>query len=276
VVAICDHLERGWSPWPLDTLKEMFLSPAPTSSFSRQGRPRPARPKVASGGLRGYTGSTFIEKRCGTREIALRGWETRWSAALAQSGTVEGAAKAPATNLNDIKISGLPLGDWLSWVISGKSPDYNPGAFNDGGSRNDGVTVQGNTNCYAYACNQQGPFSGQFGMNPGQSSGQPLRSYGDITAQGIGDRAVSDGLSKTFVAGCYPVSYVIAPNAGNGKPDYHWYRLDSNGSWSHKPGSTPATNMDYSGNRISDPATANRGPYTINGGILWVPSGFKF
>jgi hypothetical protein len=63
----------------------MFPSPAPTSSFSRQGRPRPARPKVASGGLKGYTGSTFIEKRCGTREIALRGWEPRWSAALSQS-----------------------------------------------------------------------------------------------------------------------------------------------------------------------------------------------
>ena len=45
--------------------------------------------------------------------------------------------------------------------------------------------------------------------------------------------------------------------------DYHWYRLDDNGLWSHKPGSTSATNLDGDGNLISDPrnaATSKRGP----------------
>ncbi|EPX54979.1 hypothetical protein D187_009718 [Cystobacter fuscus DSM 2262] len=44
--------------------------------------------------------------------------------------------------------------------------------------------------------------------------------------------------------------------------DYHWYRLGENGTWSHKPGGSPATNLDNSGNVITDPRTANRGLYT--------------
>ena len=43
--------------------------------------------------------------------------------------------------------------------------------------------------------------------------------------------------------------------------DYHWYRLDSNEYWSHKPGSTPATRYDGAGNLISDPRTADITPY---------------
>jgi hypothetical protein len=68
----------------------------------------------------------------------------------------------------------------------------------------------------------------------------------------------------------------IAP--GPGFFDYHWYRLDTNtnGSfqqlWSHKPGSTQATNLDSSGNEITDPATADRGDYTIFGGYFCTPS----
>jgi hypothetical protein len=41
-----------------------------------------------------------------------------------------------------------------------------------------------------------------------------------------------------------------------GLKDYHWYRLDNNGLWSHKPGSTPATTVDGKGNEITDPRNA--------------------
>jgi len=44
--------------------------------------------------------------------------------------------------------------------------------------------------------------------------------------------------------------------------DYHWYRQDKVGCWSHKPGSTPARNTDNSGHAIADPRTCNRGSYT--------------
>ena len=53
------------------------------------------------------------------------------------------------------------------------------------------------------------------------------------------------------------VALVVAPGI-----DFHWYRKSINGLWTHKPGSTPATNLDNSGNIIPDPRTADRGPYT--------------
>jgi hypothetical protein len=45
--------------------------------------------------------------------------------------------------------------------------------------------------------------------------------------------------------------------------DYHWYRQDKVGCWSHKPGQTAARNVDSSNHPISDPKTCNRGPYTV-------------
>lgn len=43
--------------------------------------------------------------------------------------------------------------------------------------------------------------------------------------------------------------------------DFHWYRLDDNQSWSHKPGQREATIHDSSGVIISDPRKADTSPY---------------
>ena len=43
--------------------------------------------------------------------------------------------------------------------------------------------------------------------------------------------------------------------------DYHWYRLDNTGRWSHKPGQTRATNLDNSKRPINDPRRADLGTY---------------
>ena len=71
--------------------------------------------------------------------------------------------------------------------------------------------------------------------------------------------------------GMYPVALVIAPG-----DDYHWYRQDSDGTWSHKPGNTPATNLDASGNPITNPETANRNngshDYSVFCGYFYVPA----
>ena len=40
--------------------------------------------------------------------------------------------------------------------------------------------------------------------------------------------------------------------------DYHFYRQDSNGMWSHKPGGTAVTNKDASGRPIYNPALCDR------------------
>ncbi len=40
-------------------------------------------------------------------------------------------------------------------------------------------------------------------------------------------------------------------------PQYHFYRQDADGTWSHKPGDGPATQYDASGNKITNPQTAD-------------------
>lgn len=131
-------------------------------------------------------------------------------------------------------------------------PEYEPGLWNDG----DGV--QYTNNCYNYACDIQ---NGSYAQ-PGHASGN---MYQMIDCPNVGPGAVSDGLIETdceFGCGrhgcCHQVALVIAPGF-----DYHWYRRDRNGLWSHKPGETEATNLDNAGDFIIDPRTADRGPYTI-------------
>lgn len=146
---------------------------------------------------------------------------------------------------------------WMNRCI----PRYEPQAWNDGNG------VQFNNNCYNYACNQP---TGTYAQ-PGRASGN---MYQDIDCAEVGAGAVSDGLVQTDCAQgcgcsdcCHQVALVIAPGY-----DFHWYRRDQSG-WSHKPGGTEATNLDNSGNVITDPQTADRGPYTIFCGCYCVCRG---
>ena len=50
--------------------------------------------------------------------------------------------------------------------------------------------------------------------------------------------------------------------------DYHFYRQDSDGTWSHKPGGTAVSRTDASRKRIYNPATADR-MYGKRGGIYY-------
>lgn len=138
--------------------------------------------------------------------------------------------------------------DWQERCI----PAYDPTPWNDSNG------VQFNNNCYNYACDIRTNTFAQ----PGQASGN---MYSSIDCVEVGDGAVSDGLAPVGCdAGCgcsdchHQVALVIWPNA-----DFHWYRKDRDGRWSHKPGGTQATNLDNSGNLITDPRTADRGPYTV-------------
>lgn len=130
------------------------------------------------------------------------------------------------------------------------TPAYEPNYWNDGG------TIQYNNNCYNYANNKRTDTFAQ----PGRASGN---MYSAINCQEVGDGAESDGLLPLPPSGVCPdgmtkVALVIWPNV-----DYHWYRQDSDGLWSHKPGGTQATNLDNSGNIITDPETCNTGYYTV-------------
>jgi hypothetical protein len=122
---------------------------------------------------------------------------------------------------------------------------------------NDGFSIRRN-NCYNYAANYK---SNTFAQ-PGRISGVQWTSLADCsTVPGsVSYGADADG----FETVCYPTGnqlYVCLVLWANN--DFHWYRLAANGHWCHKPGQTAARNYDNSGNWISDPATCNRGPYTL-------------
>ncbi|MBQ8039291.1 MAG: hypothetical protein IJ274_05400, partial [Lachnospiraceae bacterium] len=138
--------------------------------------------------------------------------------------------------------------------------------------------VQNCNNCYAYAINNQ-VFPGTNLLWGKQQMGEYSGSvYSDLTEEAIYD-AVSNDYQKynlDYMAGlsferigkydvCSPGTYKVALVAGvgnNGTPDYHWYRQDSDGLWSHKQGTTPIKRTDYSGDVIIDPEYADRGGYT--------------
>jgi hypothetical protein len=124
----------------------------------------------------------------------------------------------------------------------------------------------GRNNCYNYASNRRTDTFAQ----PGRASGQ---MYSALTCAQVGPAAVRDGARAH--PNCAPASesprwymaLVIAP--GPGVRDYHWYRKCREGFWGHKPGGTAARNTDNSGHIITDPRTANRGPYTIFCGFYY-------
>jgi hypothetical protein len=129
------------------------------------------------------------------------------------------------------------------------APAYNPGAWNI-------PAVQPYNNCYNYANDHATNTFAQ----PGRATGHPAAHMQCADVQAA---ATSDGLHATpnFTAplakgqGWY-VALVIWPDT-----DYHWYRQDSVGCWSHKPGQTAVRNTDNAGQPITDPQTCDRGPY---------------
>ncbi len=134
--------------------------------------------------------------------------------------------------------------------MAADAPAYNPGFWNI-------PSRQPYNNCYNYANNQATNTFAQ----PGRATGNPITA---LTCPGVQPSAQSDGLNPvggfsgklTAGQGWY-VALVVAPGY-----DYHWYRQDDVGCWSHKPGQTTARNTDNSGNPITDPKTCDRGPYT--------------
>jgi hypothetical protein len=128
-------------------------------------------------------------------------------------------------------------------------PVYEPGWWNV-------PSRQPSNNCYNYATNYRTDTFAQ----PGRAAGA---MYSSLTCGSVGPAAVADDLIDTPAAdnACPTLGHLVALVIWPGV-DFHWYRKGRNGWWSHKPGSTPVTNVDNSGHYIFDPRNANRGPYT--------------
>lgn len=115
---------------------------------------------------------------------------------------------------------------------------------------------QYSNNCYNYACNYRTDSFAQ----PGYAVGEQYSSIdcNAVTAAAVKDMLVSGSRASNE---CPKEGHLVALVVASNGWDYHWYRKGRNGYWSHKPGPGAVTDLDNSGNLISDPRTADRGFY---------------
>ncbi len=126
-----------------------------------------------------------------------------------------------------------------------KTPNYSPEYWNEE------PAVQSNNNCYNYGNNKRTDTYAQ----PGRRSGA---EYGALTCISVRTAAVADGIEVAPSSNYCPHDKDLLALVVDEDFDYHWYRRDTNGMWSHKPGRGMATNLDEVGATISNPETAER------------------
>ena len=146
--------------------------------------------------------------------------------------------------------------------VSKYTPMYKPWRYNKYKG------VQGTLNCYAYAMDYlKIPKSctldecNKSYVQPGRASGYPEWSdikgkrCPDVISRILGD--IPKSYMTTFEEKCKgrtrKTALVTDP-----KNDYHFYRQDRDGMWSHKPGATKVTRLDTTGRPIYDPQLAAR------------------
>jgi len=144
--------------------------------------------------------------------------------------------------------------------LSGSELLYEPHKWNDN------YNIKSTHNCYTYALGKI-----RVGLDskaqPGYASGfNHIDDKKDYNCKSFYDRLKKDvpaSYLEKFDNACLPGFYKIflALDVGN---DYHWWRLNSDGYWSHKPGSTEVTDVDASGKKIKNPLIANRKYSSLN------------
>ncbi|MBQ7603869.1 MAG: RICIN domain-containing protein [Clostridia bacterium] len=137
--------------------------------------------------------------------------------------------------------------------------------------------VELSCNCFAYAINNQ--------IYPGGNSIWVKQQMGEYYSSSYSfsvndESAIYDGIAQDFAkrnyifstnnlfgrindkydvcpSGTYKIAlFATSPNSTY--KDYHWYRQDADGLWSHKRGLTEVTRLDNSQKQIIDPELADR------------------
>ena len=142
-------------------------------------------------------------------------------------------------------------------------PKYDPNFWND-------PLIQDSNNCYSYACDS--PTQPDGSPRPPRTKPQPgggtTNDCTSVIAAAKRDGLIDPDECGECPTGWHKVYAVVAPDE-----DYHWYREDDDGTWSHKRGLGPCTNLDASDNPITDPSQCDRNygknnNYTEDCGIL--------
>lgn len=160
--------------------------------------------------------------------------------------------------------------------MSGSEPSFNPDRYN-----ND-PRVQETHNCWAYGMNVLDPE--QLTQCLGQGVGCKMLYHQPGGTKGLSDRLmteegrscpvvedlmkadVTDITNTTFRGRCPTDKSKIALVVDAGE-DYHFYRQDADGMWSHKDGANKVKRYDAEGKPIWNPKTAAR-DYRPNGSFL--------
>ena len=158
-------------------------------------------------------------------------------------------------NIDNASISDEGLTDKEFSPTSGSEPKYEPNKWHRHSK------IKETHNCYSYALNAI--VSSRLDKpQPGYTVKFPHISNGNYTCDPFVKRLRKDIpslYSSTFRGRCKKGFYKIYMAVTTGKgTDYHFYRQDSNGYWSHKPGRTDVTNLDADKKLIINPDLANR------------------
>lgn len=200
-------------------------------------------------------GFTFEDATVATNTgNAIRGLKNGESTVLALRPTGIGSGESYRLHRINILVSSI--------AVSGYELDYQPNLWNTS-------TIQPSTNCYSYALNTQVlPSTNELVyLQPGfYSTGDdtPTVSASEIERLFLLDAEEHGTIASPISAealcrtGTYKVALVI------GALDYHWYRQNPDGSWSHKTGQGAVSNVDASGDIIYDPRTCDRSYFLNN------------
>jgi len=139
-------------------------------------------------------------------------------------------------------------------------------------SFNDNPYLRESHNCYSYFLNLKDPSATELckktyskknicrRSQPGYASHYPALDTPDFNCPTIMKRTLADNpniirTDKKSVCGpdYYKGAVVVAPGR-----DYHYYRLNDENIWTHKPGYKPSTHIDARGRTILDPQIADR------------------
>jgi len=141
-------------------------------------------------------------------------------------------------------------------------------------------TCENGVNCYAYALNNPKYYWAVPGFGFAHAKTQIYfdafkKKFGALSTAEFRKclirGAKHDGLIPVFTPKAkkgYTLTALFFPR---GQHDFHWYRQDDDGTWSHKVGYKKPTNTDEKGEIIRDPEKADRGEYKLFGGYFLVP-----
>ena len=146
--------------------------------------------------------------------------------------------------------------------LPGGLPDWEPESW-------EVIDVLISNNCYNYACNIRTDTFAQLGdgMPP------PIRETNSCDEM----RDNLEGKDGLVYVGrnrndwrrcgpeCHPVALFVKETLDSDQWDFHLFRLDSDGTWSHKPGYTPPTKFDESGQIIRNPVDSGWQEYEFCG-----------